>query len=78
MPSTVRERKEKQATEPLEDQYECMAEPASHVKNPDPAPALLHPAPSLSAVSCNTDRQTSGSEQAGNRGCARGGACVST
>lgn len=51
MPSTVRERKEKQAMEPLEDQYECTAEPASHVKNPGLAPAFLHAAYSLSRLS---------------------------
>lgn len=40
MASTAKERKEKGAWEPSEDQYVRTGEPASHVKNPDPTPAL--------------------------------------
>lgn len=39
MAFTARERKEKGAWEPSEDRYERTRGPASHVKNPDPAPA---------------------------------------
>lgn len=45
MASTAGERKEKGVWEPSEDQYVRTGGPASHVKNPDPAPAPRPPTP---------------------------------